>query len=132
DRSASPEASGRDCSRGAESATVKRNARAARFLGHRPSPRSMLLAFVVSSFASFSPAAQRDHAGAITESRAQVAELLGRERIPGCVVAVAIADDIVWQEAFGVTDLDAKSAVTPETRYRIGSLTKLLTIAALL
>lgn len=91
----------------------------------------MLLAALVSSLASSAPL-QRDFTAAIDASRLQVEELLERERIPGCVMAVTLADAIVWHEAFGVADLEKKTAVTTEARYRVGSLTKLLTVAALL
>jgi len=92
----------------------------------------MLLAALVSSFVSRASCLQRDLTAVIDASRLQVEELLERERIPGCVLAVTIADAAVWHEAFGVADLDTEAAVSPETRYRIGSLTKLLTAAALL
>jgi serine beta-lactamase-like protein LACTB, mitochondrial len=38
----------------------------------------------------------------------------------------------VWHETFGVADLDSKTPVRAETRFRVGSLTKLMTVTALM
>jgi len=38
----------------------------------------------------------------------------------------------VWERSFGVVDLESRQPVTAGTRFRVGSLTKLLTVAALL
>jgi CubicO group peptidase (beta-lactamase class C family) len=92
----------------------------------------MLLTALVSTWLACASSLQRDFTDAIVASRTQIEELFERERIPGGAVAVTSADAIVWQDTFGVADLDTATAVTLETRYRIGSLTKLLTVAALL
>ena len=49
-------------------------------------------------------------------------------------VAVLIARDgkIVFQGGFGLADLAARTPVTPETKFRIGSITKQFTAAAIL
>jgi CubicO group peptidase (beta-lactamase class C family) len=54
-----------------------------------------------------------------------------QQGIPGLAVAVVVNDKIVWSEGFGFADLENKIAVSPNTRFRIGSLSKLLTAAAL-
>jgi CubicO group peptidase (beta-lactamase class C family) len=51
--------------------------------------------------------------------------------VPGLAVAVAIDAATVWSEGFGFSDLAQKTAVTPATRFRIGSVSKPLTAAAL-
>lgn len=50
--------------------------------------------------------------------------------IPGFAVAVAVDGRIVWSEAFGYADLEAQRPATPATQFRIGSVSKPLTAAA--
>jgi CubicO group peptidase (beta-lactamase class C family) len=50
--------------------------------------------------------------------------------IPGFAVAVAVDGRIVWSEAFGYADLAAHLPATPATQFRIGSVSKPLTAAA--
>ncbi|HWC72918.1 MAG TPA: serine hydrolase domain-containing protein [Gemmatimonadales bacterium] len=50
--------------------------------------------------------------------------------IPGFALAVAVDGRIVWSEAFGYADLAAKRQATPETQFRIGSVSKPLTADA--
>ena len=66
----------------------------------------------------------RDHTRAITESEAQVAALVAEAKIPAAAVAVSVEDRIVWHNTFGGAKID--------TRFRVGSLSKLITIAALM
>jgi len=69
---------------------------------------------------------------AIAASRGQVASLLCEEQIPGAAVAVTVCDRPAWQEAFGVANLSTGAPVRIDTRFRVGSLTKLMTAAALM
>ena len=91
----------------------------------------MLVALLLSAIVVSSPI-QRDFSAAISASRGQLEELLEREGIPGGVVAVHVGDELVWHEALGLAELDQGLPATIDTRYRVGSLTKLLTVAALL
>jgi CubicO group peptidase (beta-lactamase class C family) len=50
---------------------------------------------------------------------------------PGMSVAVAVRGDVVWSEAFGYADVEQEVRATPQTRFRVGSVSKLLTAAAL-
>jgi len=50
--------------------------------------------------------------------------------IPGFAIAVAVDGKLVWSEAFGYTDLEAKRRTTPATQFRIGSVSKSLTADA--
>lgn len=50
---------------------------------------------------------------------------------PGVSVAVGIGDRIVWSGGFGWADLEQRVAVTPATRFRVGSVSKPLTAAAI-
>lgn len=82
--------------------------------------------------ASCASAPHDDYSFAISAARADVNALLSKDKIPGAAVAVAVGDHIVWHETFGVTSLDTKEPVRAETRFRVGSLTKLMTATALM
>ena len=45
---------------------------------------------------------------------------------------MTVGDRIVWQDTFGIADLSTRAPVRVETRFRVGSLTKLMTAAALM
>jgi len=51
--------------------------------------------------------------------------------IPGFAIAVAVDGRIVWSEAFGYADLEARRAATPATQFRVGSVSKPLTATAI-
>ncbi len=83
-----------------------------------PLPLLLLLA-ACSSRAPY--AASTDRARAIIESYVAVTG------VPGLQVAVAVDGRIVWSEAFGVADREAGVVATPESRFRIASISKLMT-----
>jgi len=82
----------------------------------------------VTSVAGAAPSHQWSAATAVARElvRASVAE----QNLPGASVAVAVGDDIVWAGGFGWADIDGKVAVTPRTRFRIGTASAALTSAA--
>ena len=53
-------------------------------------------------------------------------------RLPSISVAIARRGQILWAEAVGLADVEAKRAATPETQYRIASITKTFTAAVTL
>ena len=59
-------------------------------------------------------------------------EKLTKDKLPGMAVLVAREGKIVFQGGFGFADLEKKIPVTPETKFRIGSVTKQFTAAAIL
>lgn len=65
------------------------------------------------------------------QAREIVSSLIAEKRIPGLSVSVIKDGGIIWSEGFGHADLEQDARVTPETRFRIGSLSKLLTAATL-
>src|SRR4051812_22291487 len=50
----------------------------------------------------------------------------------GLAVLVARDGKIVFQGGFGLADIEKKTPVTPETKFRIGSVSKQFTAAAML
>jgi CubicO group peptidase (beta-lactamase class C family) len=51
---------------------------------------------------------------------------------PGAAVAVIQGERVVFTRGFGVASLETNEPVTPDTLFRIGSVTKMLTAAAVL
>ncbi len=67
---------------------------------------------------------------AIRKSRDLISALRQEEKAPGVSVAVAVDGDIVWSEGFGYADLENRVPVWPSTKFRVGSISKPLTAAA--
>jgi len=67
-----------------------------------------------------------------SEARARqfIAGLRSTEKIPAVCATVAKVGSIVWSEALGESDLEDGATASTRTRYRIGSLSKLITAAA--
>jgi len=73
-----------------------------------------------------------DYGDAIIESHRIMDSLYQSQKVPGIDVAVAVDGKIVWSEGFGYADLEHESPVIPgKTRFRIGSVSKPLTSAAI-
>jgi CubicO group peptidase (beta-lactamase class C family) len=70
------------------------------------------------------------YSSAIEESRRLAHALLLEDNLPGLSVAVAHDGEIVWTEGFGWADVEDRVAVTPRTQFRLGSVSKTLTAAA--
>lgn len=67
---------------------------------------------------------------AVDSARAHVHRRMVDQQIPGLSVAVVVDGRTVWSEGFGFADLENGVAVTPLTRFRIASISKALTAAA--
>jgi serine beta-lactamase-like protein LACTB len=70
------------------------------------------------------------HMQAVNAGRERVRAWMAEKNLPGVSVAVGIDGGLVWAEGFGWADLEQRVAVTPLTRFRIGSTSKGLTSAA--
>ncbi|MBX9600325.1 MAG: beta-lactamase family protein [Bryobacteraceae bacterium] len=64
------------------------------------------------------------------EARQVVRAALSEQNLPGLSVAVGSGGNIVWAEGFGWADLEKKTAIAPETRFRIGTASVALTSVA--
>lgn len=60
-----------------------------------------------------------------------VREFLKTSVVPGISLALGVGDEFTHFEGFGFSDLNSGRAVTPETKFRIGSVSKTLTATAL-
>src|SRR5437773_5698731 len=69
------------------------------------------------------------YASTVARARALVCVKLAG-RISGLPVAVGVDGKLVWSEGFGYADVARKIPVTAETQFRIGSVTKPITTAA--
>jgi CubicO group peptidase (beta-lactamase class C family) len=54
------------------------------------------------------------------------------KRLPSIVAAVLRDGELVWETAVGVADVESGVAATPDTQYRIGSITKTFTATAIM
>ena len=47
-------------------------------------------------------------------------------------MTVSRGNDLIWREGFGLANIEADRAATPKTQFRVGSVSKLVTAAALM
>ena len=69
-------------------------------------------------------------ADAVAQGRRILRTGLTERNLPGISVAVGVGDDIVWAEGFGWADLENHVKVAPDTQFRIGTASTVLTSAA--
>lgn len=71
-------------------------------------------------------------ATAVARIDSTVAALMTAQRIPGLSVAVAVDNEVRWERGYGFADLENCVAATPATVYRLASVSKPITAAAVL
>lgn len=96
--------------------------------GLRMNPPLVLLAAALLAIPLGARAQTATDSAAIARARALVRERL--DSIPGIAVAVARDGHVIWSEGFGWADLEQHVPVTPTTEFRVGSISKSLTSAA--
>jgi CubicO group peptidase (beta-lactamase class C family) len=69
-------------------------------------------------------------ASAVAQAQEIARAGLAEKNLPGLSVAVGVNGEIVWAEGFGFANLENKAKVTPDTRFRIGTASTVLTSAA--
>ena len=87
-------------------------------------PRSLLLLAVLCSSAAAAAPLPPELEQRITRA---VEEELKEGEVPGAAVAVLQDGQLVYLKAFGVRSVDERTPVTPDTLFRLGSTTKMLT-----
>ncbi|MFH1763772.1 MAG: serine hydrolase domain-containing protein [Gemmatimonadota bacterium] len=68
---------------------------------------------------------------AVEGARQLAFDFMERMGTPGLSVAVGLDGEIVWAEGFGYADLENRVSVWPSTKFRIASISKPLTAAAI-
>jgi CubicO group peptidase (beta-lactamase class C family) len=66
------------------------------------------------------------------EVREKIVRLIDDKKVPSLSLAVVKNGEIIWEEAFGLANLEKKTRATPETLYPIASVTKPFTATALM
>jgi serine beta-lactamase-like protein LACTB, mitochondrial len=69
-------------------------------------------------------------ASAADQGRHLVRVHVADQNLPGVSVAVGVDGDVVWAEGFGWADLEKRVAVSPDTKFRVGTASTVLTAAA--
>jgi CubicO group peptidase (beta-lactamase class C family) len=62
----------------------------------------------------------------------KLAAAQAEQRMPSVSAVVFRGGEVVWQEALGLADVEAKREATPECQYRIGSITKTFTAVGIM
>ncbi|HXW18709.1 MAG TPA: serine hydrolase domain-containing protein, partial [Candidatus Acidoferrales bacterium] len=89
----------------------------------------LLLAFVVIAPACGAIVAQQAKLPAPQRAQFEsaISKFMSETKAPGISVAVVENGEMVWSAGFGKADIENKTAATPETLYRLGSISKPLT-----
>ncbi len=91
----------------------------------RTSHTAIPVAVLAIMLTGFSPISTPAQTGAVLDSvRSFLQFELLRQHVPGFSVAVAVDDQLIWSEGFGIADLEAGDRATGSTIYRIGSVSK--------
>ena len=78
------------------------------------------------------PIADKKFTKSIKVATDSINQLMKRRDIPGLVVTVSLDGKLVWSQGFGYSDLEQQVPADPSrSRFRIGSISKSLTIATL-
>ena len=74
---------------------------------------------------------QAHHAANVEHLRQRIDNIRVDAGVPGAALVIVDRDGIIWSAGFGVADNDTREPVTADTVFRIGSVTKIFTAAAL-
>ncbi|MBI4520467.1 MAG: beta-lactamase family protein [Gemmatimonadetes bacterium] len=69
---------------------------------------------------------------AVERFRRQLEADVGEDAVGGITAGVVVGDRVVWAQGFGWADRDRRIAATPETIYRLGSISKTFTAVVLM
>src|SRR5574341_1813423 len=68
---------------------------------------------------------------AAEKARDQIQALMVERQIPGLAAAIAVNGKIVWSAGFRYADQDEQTPACPQTQFRVASVSKLFTAAAM-
>jgi len=74
--------------------------------------------------------ASRHYGDVVREARALVQADLAARGYPGIAIAVSVDHEMVWSEGFGYADLEHRVPMWPSVKFRVGSISKSMTAAA--
>jgi CubicO group peptidase (beta-lactamase class C family) len=74
----------------------------------------------------------QDRTGPFSEAREKIVTLIEEKKVPSLSLAVIKNGDIIWEEAFGLANIEKGLKATSETLYPIASATKPFTATALM
>ena len=101
--------------------------------------RQVVLAIVLASLcapiaqAQAQPAvapAPLHYAEVVEEARTLVRADIAERGYPGMAIAVSVDGETVWSEGFGHADLEHRIPMSPSVKFRVGSISKSITAAA--
>ena len=93
--------------------------------------RIRVSALIVAVWCAAMGAVAQEFDAAIAQTRMLLEERMG-EGYPGISVAVGVDGEIIYAEGFGFADVAEQRALTPESKMRIGSVSKPVTAAGLM
>lgn len=78
------------------------------------------------------PERKQKLAAAFPEIEKLFTAFVERQQMPGAVMGIIVDGELVWVKAHGIRETEQKSPVTPDTVFRIASMTKSFTAMAIL
>jgi serine beta-lactamase-like protein LACTB len=72
-----------------------------------------------------------DYSEKIKTAQIKVKNLMGNKNIPGLSIAISTKRHMIWAQGFGYADLENKTIVNINSKFRIGSISKTLTALAI-
>ena len=78
------------------------------------------------------PIQKGDYGAIIRYLQARIPREMAREQVPGLSIALVNGQELIWAEGFGMADKAHGVPVTPNTAFRAGGISKLLTATAAL
>jgi len=71
--------------------------------------------------------AQTDYSSLKEQFRKEIKKKMRKHKVRGVSIALVESDNMIWAEGFGYADAENKIMTSPETQYKIASITKLFT-----
>lgn len=78
------------------------------------------------------PIVKGDYSAIIRYLQARIPQEMARENVPGLSIALVNGQELIWAHGFGLADKARGVPVTPNTAFRAGAISKLLTATAAL
>lgn len=90
-----------------------------------------LLAVFLSAVCLAAPAAAQESGDVFVDQEAEMARIVREGQAPSLVAAAIDGSQMVWIHTEGFSDIEARVLATPDTIYRIGSVSKSITATVL-